>query len=74
MSLHEFAKDLAHLEYVLPLLERGDPLSLPYWRQRVTALEAQQTLLPDGTKRVARLLKLFNEFERTGTGRRRDGG
>ncbi|CAE6767638.1 hypothetical protein R69927_06960 [Paraburkholderia domus] len=74
MSLHEFAKDLAHLEYVLPLLERGNPLSLPYWRQRVTALEAQQTLLPDGTKRVARLLKLFNEFERTGTGRRRDGG
>lgn len=64
MSLHEFAKDLAHLEYVLPLLERGNPLSLPYWRQRVTSLEAQQTLLPDGTKRVARLLKLFNEFER----------
>ena len=26
MSLHEFAKDLAHLEYVLPLLERGNPL------------------------------------------------
>jgi hypothetical protein len=64
MSLHEFAKDLAHLEYVLPLLERGNPLSLTYWRQRVTALEAQQVLLPDGTKRVARLLKLFNEFER----------
>jgi hypothetical protein len=64
MSLHEFSKDLAHLEYVLPLLERCNPLSLPYWRQRVTALEAQQALLPDGTKRVARLLKLFNEFER----------
>ena len=64
MSLHEFSKDLAHLEYVLPLLERGNPLSIPYWRQRVAALEAQQALLPDGTKRVARLLKLFNEFER----------
>ncbi|MGF6240232.1 MULTISPECIES: hypothetical protein [Paraburkholderia] len=64
MSLHEFAKDLAHLEYVVPLLERGNPLSLPYWRNRVTALQAQQSLLPDGTKRVARLLKLFNEFER----------
>jgi len=64
MSLHEFAKDLAHLEYVVPLLERGNPLSLPYWRNRVTGLEAQQSLLPDGTKRVARLLKLFNEFER----------
>jgi hypothetical protein len=64
MSLHEFARDLAHLEYVVPLLERGNPLSLPYWRNRVTALEAQQSLLPDGTKRVARLLKLFNEFER----------
>ncbi len=64
MSLHDFAKDLAHLEYVLPLLERGNPLSLPYWRQRVTALQTHQTLLPDGTKRVARLLKLFNEFER----------
>ena len=64
MSLHEFSKDLAHLEYVLPLLERGNPLSLPNWRQRVTALEAQQTLLPDGKKRVARLLKFFNELER----------
>lgn len=64
MSLHDFAKDLAHLEYVLPLLELGNPLPLPYWRQRVTALEAQQALLPDGAKRVARLLKLFNEFER----------
>jgi hypothetical protein len=64
MSLHEFAKDLEHLEYVVPLLNRGNPLSLSYWRQRVTALQAQQALLPDGTKRVARLLKLFNEFER----------
>jgi hypothetical protein len=64
MSLHDFASDLAHLEYVLPRLRRGNPLSLTYWRRRVTALEAQQTLLPDGAKRVARLLKLFNEFER----------
>jgi hypothetical protein len=64
MSLHEFAKDLAHLEYVLPLLKHGNPLSLPYWRQRVVALEAQQALLPDGRTRVARLLRLFNEFER----------
>ncbi|SDG21651.1 hypothetical protein [Paraburkholderia phenazinium] len=64
MSLHEFAKDLAHLEYVVPLLERGNPLSMSYWRQRVACLEAQQALLPDGKKRVARLLKLFNEFER----------
>ena len=64
MTLHEFAKDLTHLEYVVPLLERGNPLSLPYWRQRVTALQSQQALLPDGTKRVARLLKFFNEFER----------
>jgi hypothetical protein len=46
------------------VLNRGNPLSLSYWRQRVTALQAQQALLPDGTKRVARLLKLFNEFER----------
>ncbi|MGF6722926.1 hypothetical protein P3T43_002278 [Paraburkholderia sp. GAS41] len=64
MSLHEFAKDLAHLEYVLPLLDRGNPLSLAYWRQRVAALETQQALLPDGARRVARLLKLVNEFER----------
>jgi hypothetical protein len=64
MSLHEFAKDLAHLEYVVPLLERGSPPSLPYWRNRVTALQAHQSLLPDGTKRVTRLLKLFAEFER----------
>jgi len=27
-------------------------------------LQSQQALLPDGTKRVARLLKLFTEFER----------
>jgi hypothetical protein len=38
MSLHDFANDLAHLEYVVPLLERGNPLSLPYWRNRVTGL------------------------------------
>ena len=57
-------QDLAHLEYVLPLLDRGNPLSLAYWRQRVAALETQQALLPDGARRVARLLKLVNEFER----------
>ncbi|MFL9950435.1 hypothetical protein PQR68_31005 [Paraburkholderia agricolaris] len=62
--MHEFAKDLAHLEYVLPMLERGNPLSLSYWRQRITSLEAKQALLPDGTRRVARLLRFFNEFER----------
>jgi len=63
MSRDLFSKDLSHLEYVLPLLERSSPFSLAYWRSRVTSLVAQQDLLPDGTRRVTRLLRLLNEIE-----------
>ncbi|RDK01037.1 hypothetical protein [Paraburkholderia lacunae] len=69
MSHHEFAKDLTHLEYVLPLIHRSNSLSVTYWRHRITSLVAQQALLPDGTKRVTRLLNLLNEFERETTRR-----
>jgi len=70
MSRDLFAKDLSHLEYVLPRLEHGDPFSKAYWRSRVTSLVAQQDLLPDGTRRVTRLLKLLNEFEQVSNHRR----
>ena len=64
MSHHDFAKDLTHLEYVLPLLHGSNSLPVTYWRDRLSSLVAQQALLPDRRQRVARLLKLFNEFER----------
>jgi hypothetical protein len=67
MSHHDFAKDLTHLEHVLPLLHRSNSLPVTYWRDRLSSLVAQQALLPDGRQRVARLLKLFKEFERETT-------
>jgi hypothetical protein len=69
MSHHEFARELTHLEYILPLLRQNNSLSVTYWRHRITSLVAQQAQLPDGTKRVARLLKLFSELERETTRR-----
>ncbi|RDJ98180.1 hypothetical protein DLM46_34570 [Paraburkholderia lacunae] len=65
MSRDQFEKDLTHLEQVIPLLVHGNPFALSYWRRRVTSLLTHQDLLPDGTRRVTRLLKVFDEIERT---------
>jgi hypothetical protein len=60
----QFEDELAHLEYVIPLLAPDSPLGLRYWRRRITSLSAHQRLLSDGKTRVARLLMLFDEIER----------
>jgi hypothetical protein len=64
MSRDQFERDLTHLERIIPLLVHGNPLALSYWRDRVTSLSTQQGLLPDGTRRVTRLLNVFDEVER----------
>jgi len=64
MSRYQFEGDLAHLERIIPLLVHGNPLALAYWQRRVSSLSQQQSLLPDGTRRVTRLLNVFNEVER----------
>jgi hypothetical protein len=64
MPREQFEKELSHLERVVPLLAGESALGLPYWRSRVASLSADQALVPDGVKRVARLLKLFAEIER----------
>jgi hypothetical protein len=65
MQSYQFEKDLVHLERIIPLLVDGNPLALSYWRNRISSLSAQQNLLPDGTRRVTRLLDVFDEVERT---------
>jgi hypothetical protein len=60
----QFEDELAHLEYVVPLLAPDSPLGLRYWRRRIVSLSAHQRLLSDGGTRVARLLMLFDEIER----------
>jgi hypothetical protein len=64
MPHNQFEGELAHLEYVIPLLAPDSPLGLRYWRRRITSLYAHQCLLSDGKTRVARLLMLFDEIER----------
>jgi hypothetical protein len=64
MSRYQFETDLTHLEQIIPLLTRGNPFALSYWRCRVSSLSPQQSLLPDGKRRVTRLLHLFDEVER----------
>jgi hypothetical protein len=64
MSRYQFEADLTHLEQIIPLLLRGNPLALSYWRRRVSSLSAQQGLLPDGNRRLTRLLQVFEEVER----------
>jgi hypothetical protein len=63
MSRYQFEADLTHLEHIIPLLLRGNPLALSYWRRRLSSLSAQQSLLPDGNRRVTRLLQVFDEVE-----------
>jgi hypothetical protein len=63
MSRYQFEGDLTHLERIVPLLVHGSPLALAYWRRRVLSLSPQQGLLPDGTRRVTRLLNVFDQVE-----------
>jgi hypothetical protein len=65
MSRYQFEIDLTHLEQIIPLLVRGNPLALSYWRRRISSLSTQQGLLPDGNRRVTRLLDVFDEVERS---------
>lgn len=63
VSHHELEKDLTHLEHIVPRLVATSALGLVYWRSRVTALRSVQALLPDGARRVARLLSLFDQID-----------
>ena len=56
--------DLAHLERIVPQLAANSPLGLAYWRGRIAALEAVQGSLPDGARRVTRLLIAFKRIEK----------
>jgi hypothetical protein len=64
MLRDQFERDLAHLEQIVPFLIQDSALGMPYWRRRVTSLSIHQSLLPDGAKRVKRLLGVFDEVER----------
>jgi hypothetical protein len=64
MSRDQFETDLTHLEQIIPLLVRGNPLALSYWRRRISSLSTHQGLLRDGNRRVTRLLNVFDEVER----------
>ena len=63
MQHQQFEQDLTHLELIIPLLARGNPLALRYWRRRIVSLSAWQHLVPGGRERVTRLLALFNDIE-----------
>jgi hypothetical protein len=64
VSHHYFEDDLAHLERIVPQLAANSPLGLAYWRGRIAALEAVQGSLPDGARRVTRLLIAFKRIEK----------
>lgn len=64
MSRDQFERDLTHLEQIVPFLLQDSALGMPYWRRRVASLSRHQSLLPDGAKRVKRLLGVFDEMER----------
>jgi hypothetical protein len=63
MSHHQLEKDLTHLEQILPQLVANNVLGLVYWRQRITALETAQTLLPGSASRVTRLRFMFDQID-----------
>lgn len=64
MQDYQFESELAHLERVVPLLAAGgNPLGLPYWRSRITALSRHKSLVPEGRSRLTRLVRLFDEIE-----------
>ncbi|MFL9893439.1 hypothetical protein SAMN02787142_2565 [Burkholderia sp. WP9] len=63
VSHHQLEQDLVHLEHILPQLVANSALGMVYWRQRITALETAQSLLPDGARRVTRLLSMINQID-----------
>lgn len=67
VSHHQFEDDLAHLERIIPKLAADGPFGLAYWRGRIAALEAVQASLPNGARRVTRLLIAFKRIEKRST-------
>ncbi|MFC5427992.1 hypothetical protein ACFPTO_04090 [Paraburkholderia denitrificans] len=63
MLHHQFEKELAHLELIVPLLAEDGPFALSYWRRRMTALLADQSVIPSGARRIVRLLDLLDKIE-----------
>ncbi|ABE29168.1 hypothetical protein Bxe_A3830 [Paraburkholderia xenovorans LB400] len=63
VSHHQLEQDLAHLEHIFPQLVANSALGLGYWRQRITALETEQGSLPDGARRVTRLLSMIDQID-----------
>jgi hypothetical protein len=63
VSHHQLEKDLTHLEHIVPQLVANSALGLVYWRRRIASLETAQALLPDGARRVTRLLLLFDQID-----------
>lgn len=48
----------------MPQLVADSALGLVYWQRRIAALEIEQALLPDGARRVTRLLLLFDQIDK----------
>ena len=63
MSHHQLEQDLSHLERIVPHLVADSALGLVYWQRRIAALETEQALLPDGARRVTRLLWMFDQID-----------
>ncbi|ASW00231.1 hypothetical protein CJU94_02050 [Paraburkholderia aromaticivorans] len=63
MSHHQLEQDIVHLEHIFPQLAASSALGLVYWRRRITALEPAQSLLPDGARRVTRLLSIIDQID-----------
>ena len=64
MSHHQLENDLTHLERSMPNLCIKTLHGHVYWRDRVTALKAVESMLPDGALRITRLLTLLGELRR----------
>jgi hypothetical protein len=61
VSHHQLEKDLTHLERIVPQLLLNTQQARVYWHARLTALKAIQATLPDGARRVTRLLNLLEK-------------
>jgi hypothetical protein len=64
VSHHQLEKDLTHLERVVPQLVADSALGLVYWHRRIAVLKTEQTLLPDGARRVMRLLSILDQIKK----------
>lgn len=67
VSHHQFEKDLTHLERIVPQLVVDSALGLVYWHRRIAVLKTKQALLPDGARRVMRLLLMLDQIENSST-------